>query len=1099
MSSNLQILKLFSRKLSNCRFKVPVKSIVEYMERGQFGYSVKAGEDEVITNDSVFASSVGVVIKEIRGIFRNPRLHLRKEELVQNVSVASHFDNETLRKTYKDSSLWKVNGGGISPESVHTFVYEDDYTIYENRFLCALIDELYSALTKKINAIKASLTTLNSKITDKKDVLGLPDFEYLDLADKEGGIPVILATKDARVGVIEALIRNKKKLQVLMHSNIYKSCKKKGDFYLAQTRPTNILMQDKHYHVCYDFYLHYLRRDVDLTTESKMYESFVFVNLLCALDKYGYVCKNVEQDVFVDSRINIKYDDLVLVKDPFEISFKKGKDDDIVLSVINTVSGSVMTHRIKVVHSSNELVQLDNPAKKINADFMAEYDNEMCKTWFISDLAVDDESAMCILPAEANVADKFLQLIKGFTLLAEGALTVYARVCPVCGSSMVTPTDKDYNCVACECVYHLFYHLTRDLIWVKRLPKTSEAQAPFSAYIKRHFFAKISQMEEDKKGYYNELKNYILQYKKVSARASWSCETFSNRRIPKIRMAVRGKTLVAFFALDPKEYENSKYHGKDMGATKKFAETPMMVKVKSERGLKFAKELVDIVLEGLVKNENYEAVDYKLPYKSDKQLWEEGWIKVIGDVELSDFTVEEPALEEVAEEIAEEVAVTEETTPETQEETIVEEVAVAEETTVTEEAVSDAQTQSVEGDSVANDVNALNNEARLKRHFLAKISQLEEEKKAYYNELKNCIMQYKKVSARASWSCETFSNRRIPKVRMAVRGKTLVAFFALDPKEYENTKYYPRDMGDTKKFAETPMMVKVKSERGLKYAKELVEIVMADLVKNAAYTEEDFKLPYKSDKELFEEGLIKISGDASTITLSDEVAQAPVVEEPMLESGEETTLEEVTATEEAVEEIAATEEVVEEVATETVATETTQSAEPFAFATSDDYNARLKCHFLAKISQIDEDKKGYYSELKNYILQYKKVSARASWGCETFNNRRIPRARMAVRGKTLVLFLALDPKEYENSKYYPKDMSGTKKFADTPMMVKVKSERGLKYAKELLDIVMADLIKDEKYVEGDYQIIRKSDKELFAEGLIKINGDPATIELSDEI
>ncbi len=1060
MSNNLQILKLFSRKLSNCRFKVPVKSIVGYMERGQFGYSVKEGEDEVITNDSVFASSVDVVIKEIRGIFRNPRLHLRKEELVQNVSVASHFDNETLRKSYKDSSLWKINGGGeMAPESVHTFVYEDDYTIYENRFLCALIDALYTALSRKINAIKASLTTLNSKITDKKDVLGLPDFEYLDLADKEGGIPVILAAKDARVAVIEALIRNKKKLQVLMHSSIYKSCKKKGEFLLAQTRPTNILMQDKHYHVCYDFYLHYLRRDVDLTTEAKMYESFVFVNLLCAMHNFGYTCKDIEQDVFVDSRINIKYDGLTLVKDPFEITLNKGKNDDMLIEVKNTVSGSVMTHRVKVVHSTNELIQLENPAKKINADFIAEYDNDYCKTWFVSDLAVEDDSAMCILPAEAAVADKFLQLVKKFTLLAEGALTVYARVCPVCGSSMVTPNDKDYTCVACECVYHLFYHTMRDLIWVKRLPKTTKEQ-PFSAYVKRHFFAKISQLEEEKKQFYNELKNYILQYKKVSARASWSCETFSNRRIPKVRMAVRGKTLVAFFALDPKEYENSKYHGKDMGATKKFADTPMMVKIKSERGLKFAKELVDVVLEGLVKDENYEAVDYKIPLKSDKQLWEEGLIKVIGDVELSDFTVEEPDvnLDEIMG-----VSETEETVAEETE--VVEEVAATEET-VAEEPVA---TGTVE---VVGDTEAFSNEARLKRHFLAKISQLEEEKKAFYNELKNCIMQYKKVSARASWSCETFSNRRIPKVRMAVRGKTLVAFFALDPKEYENTKYFPRDMGATKKFEETPMMVKVKSERGLKYAKELVEIVMADLVKNENYEAEDFTIPYKSDKELFEEGLIKITGDASTIELSDEVAQPTATEE----------------TAEVVEETPVV-EVVEEVA----------AAEGDAVVVADEYNARLTRHFLAKISQLDEEKKGYYSEIKNYILQYKKVSVRASWACETFNNRRVPRARMAVRGKTLVLFLALDPKEYENTKYYPRDMSGTKKFAETPMMVKVKSERGLKYAKELLDIVMADLIKDEKYVEADYKIIRKSDKELFAEGLIKINGDPATVELSDEL
>ncbi len=1037
MNSNLQILKLFSRKLSNCRFKVPVKSVVDYMERGQFGYSVKEGEDEVVTNDSVFASTVGVVVTEIRGIFRNPRLHLRKEELVQNVSVASHFDNETLRKSYKDSSLWKVNSNGeMAPESVHTFVYEDDYTIYENRFLTALIDELYGMITRKINAIQASLTTLNSKVTEQKSALGLPNFEYIDLADQEGGIPVILATKDARVGVIEALVRNKKKLQVLMNSNVYKSCKKKGEFVLHRTNPTNILMQDKNYHVCYDFYLHYLRRDVDLTTPEKMYESFVFVNLLCALHGYGYVCKDAEQDVYVDSRINIKFENLTLVKAPFEVTLNKGKDEDLVITVTNAVSGSVMTHRVKTLYSESALLQGDKTAKQICEEFKAEYDNDLCKTWFVSDLTVADGAAICLQPVGSMVADKLLQVVKKFTLLAEGALTVYARVCPVCGSSMVSPTDKDYNCVSCDSIYHLFYYEQRDLIWVKRLPKEADVVSPFSSYIKRHFFAKISQLEEEKKDYYGELKNYILQYKKVSARASWACETFSNRRMPKIRLAVRGKTLVAFFALDPKAYEDSKYHGKDMSETKKFAETPMMVKIKSDRGLKYAKELVDVVLDGLVKNENYEAVDYKIPYKSDKQLFEEGLIKVIGDAELSDevlqTAVEEPEETVVQETVAQESVV---------EENVVEESAQAAEVAVAE--VADTP--------------------MIKRHFFAKISQLDENKKDYYNELKNCIMQYKKVSARASWAYETFSSHRMPLVRMAVRGKTLVAFFALDPKAYEDSKYYPKDMGATKKFEETPMMVKIKSDRGLKYAKELVEIVMADRVKADGYVAEDYKIPYKSDKQLFDEGLIKVLGGETEF--SDE--------------GNETAT---------------------PVATETAETVETPVAAEVAVSDGELFggdSVRVKKHFLAKIAQIEEDKKDYYNELKNCIMQYKKVSARASWAYETFSSHRIPLVRMAVRGKTLVMFLALNPKDYEDSKYYPKDMSATKKFEETPMMVKIKSGRGLKYAKELIEIVMADHKKTEGYVAEDYKLPYQSDKELFADGLIKVSGEGADADITD--
>ena len=1093
MSDNHQILKLFTRKLANCRYKVPVNSLIQYMDKGQFGYNVEEGEDTVVTNESVFASSVSSLIMHIRAIFKDPHIFLKKEETIQNIAVASHINNETLRMNYKDSKLWKTNALDASPEFVHTFVYEDDYAIYENRFICYLIDELFQALGKKINAIKATLETLNWKITNRRDVLGLPENVYVDYADAaEDGVPVILSSSDNRVGVLDSLIKNKKSLMALMQSPVYKACKKAGDFNILGLKTTNILLHDKHYNYCYDFYLHYLKRDADFTSQSNMFKGFVAVNMLCALNKLRFVCENEREELLVSNSANIKFGKISLVKEPFQIIMEQGDKNDIRFTVNNLVSGSTIQHFVKIVHTTCDEIAEGATAEGMFAEYKKEFATDERKVWLVTDAEVEGEDVVRIQPTGVNVIELLVALLKKFTLLVEGALTVYARVCPVCGSTLVTPYDKDYTCVTCESVYHLFYYATRDLIWIKRLPKLAdeveeEEPAPveepveeetsavetvaeevvtteetateiptaifdneaFASHIKRHFFAKVSHLEEEKKAYYNELKNYILQYKKISARASWNYETFSYRRAPKVRLAVRGKTLVAFFALDPKAYENTKYFPKDMGGTKKFEETPMMVKVQSERGLKFAKELVDIVLADLEKNENYEAVDYTIPYKSDKQLYEEDLIKIVGEVNLSDYVREAPVVEETAEEVVEEPVV-EDTIEEVVEEPVVEETIeevvetpVVEETVTEEIAVAVANTDEEE------------KSARLKRHFLAKISQIDEEKKSYYSELKNHILQYKKVSARASWGYETFSNRRNPKVRLAVRGKTLVAFFALDPKAYENTKYFPKDMGDTKRFADTPMMVKVKSARGLKYAKELIDVVLADLIKNDKYVDGDYKIIYKSDKELFAEGLIKIMGDPATVELSSFVRETPVVEEAIEEVVEEPVVEETI--EEVVEEPVVeetVEEVVEEIAPAVAEETATEEDDEDDDEDDDETDAQViqtRRRFLAKLEKLNKKSKAYYDEIRAFVLSHKKVHSRMGSGYESFTMHRIAKARMLIRGKDIAVCLALNAKDYEQ--YFFKDLT-TCSYDDTPMMVTLKSDRDVRLIKEVLDTLL---------------------------------------------
>ena len=115
--------------------------------------------------------------------------------------------------------------------------------------------------------------------------------------------------------------------------------------------------------------------------------------------------------------------------------------------------------------------------------------------------------------------------------------------------------------------------------------------------------------------------------------------------------------------------------------------------------------------------------------------------------------------------------------------------------------------------------------------------------------------------------------------------------------------------------------------------------------------------------------------------------------------------------------------------------------------------ARYNRSHTAKLIQGDEKLKRYYSEIKNELLRYK-VKNRISWRYETFKKGRKLIARLAVRGKTLGLYLALDPKEYEDSEYKIDDVSKVVKNAEVPLIYKIKNDRRCRYSKELIAEVM---------------------------------------------
>lgn len=144
--------------------------------------------------------------------------------------------------------------------------------------------------------------------------------------------------------------------------------------------------------------------------------------------------------------------------------------------------------------------------------------------------------------------------------------------------------------------------------------------------------------------------------------------------------------------------------------------------------------------------------------------------------------------------------------------------------------------------------------------------------------------------------------------------------------------------------------------------------------------------------------------------------------------------------------------------------------------------------FTARLIQADNEVKGWYTELKNDLLSYKKVHDRMSWKRESYNFGRQSFARLAFRGETLCLYLPLNPEAYADTKYKVESVSDSTSYADTPCLYRIKNNKRVQYAKELIATVAEQLATPKTERESqDYYVPYEGLVELINKGLIKRN------------
>ena len=339
------------------------------------------------------------------------------------------------------------------------------------------------------------------------------------------------------------------------------------------------------------------------------------------------------------------------------------------------------------------------------------------------------------------------------------------------------------------------------------------------------FEAMLRNSDDEVKNRYSEIMNEFYQYK-INMQLGYSQIRIYKGHTTLALVTFSGKTLCVAFALNPSAYMDSAYNGVNKADKKRYAKTPMVVRLTSQRQVQYAKYLMlQLALTyTIVLDDQVQTLKFDLSNRTVSQLFDEDKLRIslLGEVPAGSVQLDE---DEITEEVEEEV----------EEEELNEELAQEEYT-------------------------------RYNRSFIARIIQADDELKARYSELKNHILCYKNVYNKITWKREAFySEKRTCIATFAIHGKTLCLFLATDPAKFDGTKYKVENRAEKRPNTKMPTMLRIRSDRSTKFAKEILNIVFAEqgLKENVDYMPTNFRPAYRSTENLIKKGYIHATNSPS--------------------------------------------------------------------------------------------------------------------------------------------------------------------------------------------------------------------------------------------
>ena len=147
---------------------------------------------------------------------------------------------------------------------------------------------------------------------------------------------------------------------------------------------------------------------------------------------------------------------------------------------------------------------------------------------------------------------------------------------------------------------------------------------------------------------------------------------------------------------------------------------------------------------------------------------------------------------------------------------------------------------------------------------------------------------------------------------------------------------------------------------------------------------------------------------------------------------------------------------------------------------------RYNYSFSARLIQSPPKVQAYYAAIMAAVRGCALLRLTHGWRQVYIHVRRRQVAQMVFKGRTLCIALALDPAEYAGSKHHVEDVSRYKRFAKTPLLVRLVSRLRLRSALALLERAAGVPALPRAALPAEPLCSYKTTEELIGLGLVKV-------------
>lgn len=421
-----------------------VSNILQGESDGNFRFFIPTPEN---IDTSVLIDRIEKALPRLAEVVYAPYIVLKSEYKQVRTELASNLTPQGIQMTVKDAKLWKKKDGKLRPEYVYAKSNEDEYDIYENRVVFALIDKLLQAL--ELPAVDAREGVKNmygayfqSAVLNKLDLVKLIDPDIFKSSNMDS------------FSDFKKIVYLRGKLLRLRNSAFYKIMAQAPRF-SGVPESTNLFVHNENYRECFLLwrFLDEYRSGRTVLTHDELqsvYRAFVSLFMVSVYVKSGFKIVNDNTVELADKDFALK--DLVLENKYFKIIINAEADKIDILVRCEKSKSQQKTYVLLHTDESEPYIKNDGFIVSL---FKTEY----------------RDNAACVLPHNKNSLKDLESIVRCTVLTFEADKEIYDKVCPICGSNALHDKDYYYRCEDCGAVYSFPDAQT---VWLNRFNILSE-------------------------------------------------------------------------------------------------------------------------------------------------------------------------------------------------------------------------------------------------------------------------------------------------------------------------------------------------------------------------------------------------------------------------------------------------------------------------------------------------------------------------------------------------------------------------------------------------------------------------------------------------